>query len=215
VTHDAPAVSDAATLRTTLEAEYADALDRLGSPDLLRALSGGPPDPDALLRAAADSEHAARGTFREWAAAAADDDLRDLFAAVARQEADHRCRVCDRIGRPYDPADGGPMHAYLRGRDHPIDRVAGGLVGRTLVSLRTHARLIAFFDGRDEAAAALFRRLREETGDCLADGLATLDRRCGDGDWERARAVAGYVIRLAEDDLQDALVAVESDRPSR
>jgi hypothetical protein len=202
---------DAATLRREVEAEYADALDGLGSADLTVALSGGPPDPAALLRATADSEYAARGTFRVWERAA-DDDLRALYAAVADQEDDHLRRVRARIDGRYDPADGGPMHAYLRGRDHPVDRLAAGLVGRTLVSLRTHGRLIAFFEPRDGATAALFRDLREETAACLEDGLAALDRRCADDEWDRARQVAGYVIRLAADDLADALAAAESDR---
>jgi hypothetical protein len=206
---------DAVTLRREVESECADALDRLGSPDLVVALSGGSPDPGALLRAAADSEHAARRTFRGWLASGndpPDDVLRDRYRAVAEQEADHLRRVRARIDGSYEPSDGGPMHAYLRARDHPIDRVAGGLVGRTLVSLRTHGRLISFFEDHDTTTAALFRSLYGETADCLNDGLAILDRRCAGDGWERAERVAGYVIRLAADDLADALAAVESDR---
>jgi hypothetical protein len=199
---------DADGLRAAVEAEHADELSLLGSPDLLVALSGGDPDPAALLRAAADSEYAARETFREWADAAADPALRETFAAVADQEADHFRRVRAAMADPddHDAERAGPMHAYLRGREDPIQQVAGGMVGRTLVSLRTHERLIDFFDDADDRErAALFRDLRAETAACLDDGLATLDERAEDDDWAAAEAVAGYTVRLAADDLRDAL----------
>ncbi|QGX96518.1 rubrerythrin family protein [Haloplanus rallus] len=197
---------NAADLRAEIEAEYAAALDLLGSRDLLVALSDGEPDPAALLCAAADSEDAARETFREWVEKAADETLRETYAAVVAQEADHLRRV--RAVADLDDGDGadgaGPMHAYLRGREEPIHRVAGGMVGRTLVSLRTHGCLIDFFEGRDAEAERLFRELRAETAECLEDGLDTLDTRATGEDWEEALAVAGYTVRLAADDLRDA-----------
>ncbi|WP_248896513.1 rubrerythrin family protein [Haloplanus halobius] len=196
---------DADELRRTLEADYAEALDLLGSRDLLVALSDGDPDPDALLRAAADSEYAARETFREWADTAADSSRRDAFAAVAAQEDEHLNRI--RAAMPtaadaHDAERSGPMHAYLRGREDPLHRVAGGMVGRTLVSRRTHERLVGFFDGE---RAAMFRDLYAETTACLDDGLALLDEGATGDDWTEAEAVAGYTIRLAADDLRDAL----------
>jgi len=196
---------DADDLRAAVEADRTDDLALLESPDLLVALSGGDPDPARLLAAAADSEHAARETFREWAGDAADADLRETFAAVADQEAAHHRRVRAAMADPdgHDSGRAGPMHAYLRGRQGPIERVAGGMVGRTLVSLRTHDRLIDFFG--DGNRAALFRDLRDETAACLDDGLATLDDRAEGDDWATAEAVAGYTVRLAADDLRDAL----------
>ncbi|MFB6195473.1 MAG: rubrerythrin family protein [Haloplanus sp.] len=195
---------DADELRATVEVEHADALSLLGSRDLLVALSGGDPERTSLLRAAADSEYAARETFRGWADTAADADLRETFAAVADQEDDHFRRVRAAMDEPEHTPDGpGPMHAYLRGRERPIHRVAGGMVGRTLVSLRTHGRLIDFFADTD--CETLFRTLRDETAECLDDGLATLDARADGDDWDAAEAVAGYTIRLAADDLRDAL----------
>lgn len=196
---------DATELRATVADDHAAELELLGSADLLVGLSGGDPRPDALLRAAADSEYAARETFREWADTAADSALARTFDAVAAQEDDHYRRVRAATDGDPDPPEGaGPMHAYLRGRDDPIHRVAGGMVGRTLVSLRTHKRLIDFF-ADDPARASLFRDLRDETADCLDDGLAALDTRATGEDWEAATAVAGYTVRLAADDLQDAL----------
>jgi hypothetical protein len=201
---------DADCLRAAVEAEHADALSLLGSPDLLVALSGGDADPDpaALLRAAADSEYAARETFREWADAAADPSLRETFDAVAEQEADHLRRVRATMADPGEAGSerAGPMHAYLRSREDPIQQVAGGMVGRTLVSLRTHERLIDYFaTAEDRDRAALFRDLRDETATCLEDGLAALDERAEGDDWAAAEAVAGYTIRLAADDLRGAL----------
>ncbi|WP_251343152.1 rubrerythrin family protein [Haloplanus halophilus] len=197
---------DAADLRARIEADYAEALDLLGSRDLLVALSGGEPRSEPLLRAAAASEYAARETFREWADTAADDALRETYAAVAAREDDHLRRVRECLDEPRGhPPDGpGPMHAYLRGREEPIHRVAGGMVGRTLVSLRTHGALLDFFEGRDADAEALLRALRAETADCLDDGLDVLDARAGGEDWDAALAVAGYTVRLAADDLRDA-----------
>jgi hypothetical protein len=198
---------DATALRAEVEADNADALDSLGSPDLLVALSGGDPDPEALLSAAADSEYAARETFRGWVDTAADDAIRGTYAAVATQEDDHlrRIRAVAGVTDERRPEGPGPMHAYLRGREGPIHRVAGGMVGRTLVSLRTHDRLIDFFEGRDPEAERLFRELRVETADCLGDGLDTLDARATGAGWDEALAVAGYTVRLAADDLRDAL----------
>jgi hypothetical protein len=48
--------------------------------------------------------------------------------------------------------------------------------------------------------------LRAETADCLDDGLEVLDARIDD-DWDAAVAVAEYTVRLAADDLRDALRA--------
>jgi len=207
-THDVRGLMDADGLRAAVEAEHADALDLLGSRELLVALSDGDPRPAALLAAAADSEYAARETFREWADGTVDPALRDVFEAVAEQEDDHFHRVRTAMGDDdvHDPERSGPMHAYLRGREDPIQQVAAGMVGRTLVSLRTHGRLIDFFDAVDgHDRAALFRDLRAETAACLDDGLAILDERADGDDWAAAEAVAGYTIRLAADDLRDAL----------
>jgi hypothetical protein len=198
---------DAAELRETVVADHESDLALLGSPELLVGLSGGDPRPDALLRAAGTSEYAARETFRAWAGDAADPELARTYESVAAQEDDHYRRVraaMDGDGAGDPSAGAGPMHAYLRGRDDPIHRVAGGMVGRTLVSLRTHDRLIDFFAG-DPERATLFHDLREETADCLDDGLATLDDRATADDWAAAEAVAGYTVRLAADDLRDAL----------
>ncbi|MFB6160681.1 MAG: rubrerythrin family protein [Haloferacaceae archaeon] len=199
---------DAAEFREAVAAEKRPQLDRLGSETLLVALSGGEPSPPAVLRAAAHSEYAARETFRAWADDEDRPDARAAFAATAEREADHYERVRAEIDDDgFDPADGGPMHAYLRGRTATLDRVAAGTVGRGLVSLRTHAQVVDFFASRgEERRAALFRDLRAETEAALDDGLALLGDVATDADdWARARAVAGYTVQLAYDDYADAL----------
>lgn len=198
---------DADELRETVVADNASDLALLGSPDLLVSLSEGDPNPDTLLSAAGNSEHAARETFRAWADDAADATLARTYESVAAQENDHHRRVRAALDGDSEfgpPEQAGPMHAYLRGRDDPIHRIAGGMVGRTLVSLRTHDRLIDFF-AADPERVRLFRDLREETADCLDDGLAALDARATADDWKAAQAVAGYTIQLASDDLRDGL----------
>jgi hypothetical protein len=99
------------------------------------------------------------------------------------------------------------MHAYLRGREGTAARLAGGLVGRTLVSDRAHLQVIDFFT--DEAAgdaADVFRDLRAETREAQERGLGLLDAVCAtDEDWETAETVASYVVQLAYDDYTDVL----------
>lgn len=183
------------------------ALAAFASDRLLPALAGGEVTRDRLLRAMADSEHAAHGTFRRWADDEADPEAQATFAAVARQEADHRDRVLAVLGGPYDPADGGPLHTYLRSRTDTVQRLAAGLVARPLVSVAAYGRLREWFESTDDAdAAALARDLRAETDETLADGLALLAARCDDaGDWERARLVAEYTVQVAHDDFEDGL----------
>ncbi|ESP88575.1 hypothetical protein [Candidatus Halobonum tyrrellensis] len=213
---------DAATFRDRLETEKATELDRLGSNKSLVALTDAALEAGVVLRAAADSEHAAHVTFSGWAADAdgggdadgSGDGARDLFAWVADREATHRDRVVDSLaalddGADYEPSDGGdggPMHAYLRERADPIERVAAGLVGRPLVSVRSHVQVVSFFvNEADETRADLFRELRAETEEELDRGLAYLDDHCEGDDWERARMVAEYTVQLAYDDYADAL----------
>lgn len=209
---------DGATLRETVESGTRTQLTRLGSEKLLVALTDATLDPPRVLEVAAYSEYAARETFRRWADDEADADAREAFEAVAAQEDDHLRRVLDALDDDaFDPGeadggDGGPMHAYLRGRHDTVDRIAGGMVGRPLVSLRTHAQVIGFFiNEADERTADVFRDLKAETEAVLDDGLALLDERCDGDDWERAEMVAEYTIQTAYDDYADALAGMGLD----
>ncbi|WP_117591341.1 rubrerythrin family protein [Haloprofundus halophilus] len=207
---------DATEFRETVEASKRTELDRLGSSQLLVALTDAELDAESVLRVAAGSEAAAYGTFSSWAEVEDHDAAREAFETVAEQEAEHYERVVAAMDHASDAAesveaaaeaDSGPMHAYLRGRDDTVSRVAGGMVGRSLVSLRTHTQIISFFvNEADEKRADLFRDLKNETKDTLERGLELLDGGCEtDDDWERARATAEYVVQLAYDDYADAL----------
>jgi hypothetical protein len=198
---------DGDSFREAVETAKRTELDRLGSSKLLIALTGARIERDRVLEVAAHSEHAARETFRAWAADESDEDAKKAFEAVADQEDEHLDRVLAALDSEVDLADGGPMHAYLRGREDTVERVAGGMVGRPLVSLRAHNQLIGFFvNEADERGADLFRDFKAETAAVIDDGCALLDDLCeSDDDWERAQAVAEYTVQVAYDDYADSL----------
>lgn len=202
-------VMDGAEFRDAVEEEKATQLDRLGSEKLLVGLTEATLEAERVLDVAALSEHAARETFRTWAADESHEEARAAFETLEAQEDEHLRRVLDALGRDEEPdsTDGGPMHSYLRGREDTVERVAGGMVGRPLVSVRTHTQVISFFvNEQDQRKADLFRDLKTETAAVIDDGLALLESLCADADdWERASMVAGYVIQIAYDDYADSL----------
>lgn len=204
---------DAADLRDAVEDAKRTELDRLGSSKLLIALTDAELDRESVLRAAAASELAARETFAAWADDEANAEARALFADVADQEQRHYDRVADLLGDEVDPPGSGPMHGYLREREGTVERLAGGLLGRTLVSDRTHVQVIGFFvNEAEEGAADAFRDLRTETREAQERGLDLLASVCEtDEDWETAEAVASYVVQLAYDDYADALAGMGVD----
>lgn len=208
---------DAASFRESVESAKATELNRLGSQKLLLALTEAELDRPTVMRVAADSENAARNTFEAWASDENDPAAREAFAQVAAEEAAHYDRVlsamADETREDYDPADGGTLHAYLRGREDAVERVAAGLVGRGIVASKTHLQLVSFFVNEpDEAAANLFRELRAETEERIDEGLDLLADLCEtDEDWERAEAVAAYVVQVAYDDYADSLEGMGLD----
>lgn len=204
---------DGEQFREQLEAAKGTELDRLGSSKLLVALTDAEPTRNRVLRAAADSEHAARETFRLWADSEDDAEARKAFETVVTQENRHRERVLNALEEPYGPADGGLLHTYLRDREATVERIAAGMVARPLVSLRTHERVISFFaDAAEESTADLFRDLRAETSAVIDDALPLLADRCShEEDWERARMVSEYTITIAYDDYADSLAGMGVD----
>jgi hypothetical protein len=204
---------DAATFRETVEAEKRTELERLGSSKLLLALTDADLTDEAVYAAAAHSEHAARETFAAWAGDEPDEGAREAFGAVAAQERDHYERVAANLPDEFEPADGGPLHEFLRGVDGAVARAAAGLVGRGLVSLRTHMQVIGYFvNEADTAGADLFRDLRSETEESLETGLELLAERCeSDEEWEQARGPAEYAIQVAYDDYADSLEGLGID----
>lgn len=204
---------DTADLQDAVATAKETELDRLGSSKLLLALTDAELDRESVLRAAAASELAARETFSAWAADEDHDAAADLFADVVDQEQRHYERVVDLLDEEVEPPSSGPMHGYLRNREGTVERLSGGLLGRTLVSDRTHLQVVSFFvNEADEAAADVFRELRTETREAQDRGLELLELACEtEGDWETAEAVANYTIQLAYDDYTDVLVGMGVD----
>jgi hypothetical protein len=198
---------DAERFRERVESDRRTELDRLGSSKLLVGLTGGDLSRRAVLGLAGNSEHAARETFRAWADDEDDPDAREAFEALADQEREHYQRVEALFDEPFGPDDGGVMHAYLRRREDAVDRVAGGMVGRSLYSVRAYTQIISFFvNEADEATAEVFRDLKADTGDTVDRGCELLEELWDEGeDWEQAVGVAGYVIQLVYDDYAEAL----------
>lgn len=201
---------DGRTLRDDVEAAKRSALDRLGSSKYLIALTNAELSEDAILEAVAISEALARDTFRVLAEDESDDRVRETFEWVAEQEAEHYDRVCDRLGHAPAPDHPGAMHGYLREREDTVARVAGGLVGRPLVSQRAHTQVISFYvNEADRTGADLFRDLKDETLVELDRGMDALDDVCdSDADWETAQSTASYVVQLAYDEYADALTTL-------
>jgi|AntDeeMetagen134_2_1112570.scaffolds.fasta_scaffold02381_5 hypothetical protein len=198
---------DAASLRDSVEAEKRTQLDRLGSSKYLIALTDADLTEDVVLEAVAVSEYLARETFETYRDVEEHDVAREAFAAVAEQEAEHYDRVCERLGSRPEPDHAGAVHGYLRERDDTVARLGGGLLGRPLVSTRTHTQVVSFFvNEADRAGADLFRELKRETSEELDCGVDALDAVCEtDDDFERARGTAEYTIQLAYDEYADSL----------
>jgi len=204
---------DGAEFRDAVEEEKQTELERLGSNKLLVALTDAELTTERVLRAAADSENAAHNTFAAWAEDEPDEAARVAFEEAAEREREHRERVLDELEQSYEPADGGSLHEYLRGREGAVQRLAAGFVGRGLVADRTHKQVVSFFENEaDSSRAELFRELRKETEASLDRGLELLEDHCEDeDDWEDARAVTEYTIQVAYDDYADALQGMGVD----
>ncbi|WP_458186046.1 rubrerythrin family protein [Haladaptatus sp. NG-WS-4] len=180
-------------------------LDRLGSQQLLVALTGADLESEVVLTAAAKSEHTAAETFSAWATS------NDAFGRFAEQERDHLRRVREKLDE-FEAADPDPMHAFLRELDDDVSR-AGGLVGRSLVGDRTLLQVVNFFVNQsDERLANLFRDLRADTNENVADSVSLLAEWCeSEADWERAHDVAEETIQVAYDDYADTLTGMGLD----
>lgn len=212
---------DGQTFVDEVEAAKATELKRLGSSKLLVALTDADLEEERVLSVAAASEYAAAETFHAWAEDEPDDGARAAFEDVAAQEDDHFERVVDHLDGFEPPTAPGPMHAYLRGREDTVERIATGLVARPLVSVRTHTQVISFFvNEADEELADLFRELKADTADVIDRGASLLEERCSEAsdrssdegdDWDRARATAEYLVQVAYDDYADGLVEMGLD----
>ncbi|MFC6836878.1 rubrerythrin family protein [Halomarina ordinaria] len=203
---------DPDTFVSTVRAECATELDRLGSEKALVATTAAHLDREHVLTAAARAERRAATTFETWAEREDEAAAREAFERVADRERQHAARVEDHLDGEVE-ATADALHEHLRGCDSTVERAAAGMVGRSLVTDRTFLQTINFFvNESDEAAANLFRELRSETDEQVEDGAALLDDLCGrDEDWERAREAAVAVVELAYEEYADALEGMGID----
>lgn len=204
---------DADALRARIEEEKRTELDRLGSSKLLVGLTDADLTRRSVLELAANSEFAARETFREWADEEDDPDARAAFQRVADQEDDHYQQVVDLLDESFEPSGGGLLHAYLRGRTDTVERVGAGMVGRPLYSLRAYTQIVSFFvNEADETTADAIRALKQDTVATVDRGGELLETVCEDeADWDRAAAAAEYAVQLVYDDYADALTELGLD----
>jgi hypothetical protein len=188
-------------------------LQRLGKEKALIATTGASLERTDVLRAAASAEARARDTFETWAADGG--PAGEAFAEAAEREADHLERVLalstESAVEP-DP-DPDPLHAYLADLDGPIERAAGGLVGRPMAAERTLLQVVNFFVNEAENAVAdEFRTMRAETAASVEKGAAVLEELCADeSDWVLAQQAAEGAITSVYDDYADTLTGLGID----
>ena len=184
---------DAHEFRDELEAEYETELSRLGSSKAMYAVTGGEMETDAVLEAMADRAAASADVFSAWAEDA--ESGTEVFAAVASEQREHAERIAGEAD--YDPTSTNTaLHEHLRDLDAPAERAAG-LVAWALIEDRTLSQAVGFFVGdASPASANLFRTVRGETEDRLADAIDLLDA-LGAEDWEAAQVAAGETVEAA------------------
>jgi len=184
------------------------ALSRLGSSKSLYAATGGDLEPEPVLRAAADAEHAAAETFAAWAADEGTDTAAgEAFAAAADQEREHYETVLAELDGDHEPSETvSAMQAYLRDLDETVAR-AGGFLGRVLATEKSKEQYTGFFTGQaDPTTASTFRDLRGDLDDQREAALSLLESVCeSDADWETAKEAADGAIQAAYDEYTEQL----------
>jgi rubrerythrin len=197
---------EGAALSAAIAVRTAPTLKTVETADLIPASTTGDRRPEPILRAAADSEAAARDTFDRWADDEAHDRVQRAFERVADQERDHYARLTAFLDDHEEPSAPGPLHASLRGRRGTIERVAAGMIGRVVVSQRVQGGLVECLDRQGEREMAdCVRDLRDETMAVRETGETLLDRCCSSADdWHLARAAAEYTVTVAAEAAVDA-----------
>lgn len=175
-------------------------LSRLGSSKSLYADTMGEMDEAPVLRAVADTEHAAGVTFGAWADEETDEDAAAVFREAADAARSRYETVVGKLGE-HDPGDPPAIQEYLRGLDDTVSRL-GGLVGHALVADRKTSQVTGFFTGQaDPGTAATFREMSDEFDAQLEAATARLEAECDtDEQWDRALNAATDAIQAAYDE---------------
>lgn len=183
------------------------ALSRLGSSKSLYAATGGDLEPDEVLHAAANAEHAAAETFAAWAADEGHDTpAGETFADAADQEREHYETVLNELDE-FEPSDDvSAMQAYLRDIDITAGRV-GGMIGRILATEKSKEQYTGFFTGQaDPMTANTFRGLKDDLDGQLDAARDLLAEVCeDDADWDAAKDAADGAIQAAYEEYTEQL----------
>ena len=198
----------------SVRTEKQTALSRLGSSKALYAATGGEMEPEAVLRATAGGERAARDTFREWARTAEESPVAEFFETVAGEEDDHYRTVRSQLGEEtVEENDELPaLHEYLRGLSGSVARL-GAFVGRTVASDASKGQVIGFFVGKaDPRTAETFRTLRADLDGQLDGALSRLAEVCEtDEDWAVAHEHAEAAIQTVYEEHVASLESMGID----
>lgn len=203
---------NAAEFTATLREECDRELDRLGSEKALIATTAAQLEDERVLESAARAERRAIQTFEGWSTTESDAEARATFERILGQERDHFDRIDAHLdGTPEAEEDA--LHTYLRDLDDAIERVAAGVVARSMVASRSLLQTINYFiNESDESTADLFREIRRETDEQVESGADLLDDLCTDDDqWERARAAAVQTIQIAYEEYAESLEGMGID----
>ncbi len=189
-------------------------LSRLGSEKALVASTAAQLDDEHVLESAARAERRAIDTFEGWATTEDDTEAQAAFERVLGQERDHLDRIAERLeGTPAAETEADDLHEYLRGLDDAVERVAAGMVARSLVASKSLLQTINYFiNESDESTADLFREVRAETDEQVESGARLLADLCTeDAQWDRAERAAVETIELAYEEYADALEGMGID----
>lgn len=183
--------------------DNATALSRLGSSRSLYADTGGDMEPEAVLAAAADAEHAAAETFAAWADDEADEEAAAAFSTTAEEERDHYESVIEQL-EDHDPGEVPAIQTHLRELDDTAERV-GALVGRTLAAEKSKEQFAGFFAGQAAPETAdVFRGMGDDL-EAQLDRTVALVEGFDDDERERARAAADEAIETAYGEYTERL----------
>lgn len=150
----------------TVRAEQATELERLGSDRGLIALTAADLSESTIRRRIAETDLAAASVLGNW----------EGFAEVAESKRSHAERIAEPLSDPIEPADEGPLTAFLETCEGDHERVGAGMVGSPLVLDGWYLQAVSYFvNEANEAAADEFRTVRSETRTLRERGEERLD----------------------------------------
>lgn len=182
------------------------ALSRLGSSKSLYADTAGEMEPEAVLSAVADAEHAAAETFAAWADDEDHPEASAAFAEAAEEERRHYETVVEELDGDHEPGSVPAIQSDLRDLEGTRERL-GGFVGRTLAAEKSKEQVTGFFVGQaDPRTADAIRDIAADLDGQLDRAAGLLVEVCeGDADWAAAREAADEAVQIAYEEYTEQL----------